>query len=389
MDIYLDNAASTPVDSRVQRAMNRAVGVFGNPSSFNEAGRTAAGVLEDARARVAAFLHARAGEVVFCASGSEANALALIGTAHTSQRLTGILTTKIEHLSVLEPVRALEGQGANVTYIPIDGEGVVDVRDVIRRLRPSVRIVSLMYANNEIGTVQPIERIGRAIAQYRRTHRSNYPLLHVDACQASAYLNMNVQQLGVDLLALNGAKAYGPHGSAVLYVRRGITVRPLVSGGSQEGGRRAGTEDVVSAVGLATALGTIRPADTRRVAMLRDRLIAGIMRTVPDARLNGPVGERRLAGNVNISIPDTDSESLLLELDRRGIRAGSGSACTAHSVEPSHVLVAIGTPVRYLDGVLRFSLSRMTKKSDIDAVIDALPGIIGRVRARHTRTKVS
>ncbi|MEK7638245.1 MAG: cysteine desulfurase family protein [Patescibacteria group bacterium] len=371
-EIYLDHAAATPTDRRVVLAMNRAMRLSGNPSSFNDAGRRAAAALESARAGVAKFLHARAGEIVFCSSGSEANTLALAGAKH-------ILTQPTEHLSVLRAA------GKRAKYITVDELGFVNPDNLVHALDSKTQVVSVMYANNEIGTIQPIVRIGRAIAQWRRAHHSAYPLFHVDACQATTYLDMDVQRLGVDLLTLNGAKAYGPHGAAVLFVRRGAAVSPIVLGGSQESGRRAGTEDVPSAVGLAAALALVKKSESTTVARLRDRLIEGVLVAVPDAHVNGPLGSERLANNANISIPGTDSENLLLELDKRGIQAGSGSACTAHSVEPSHVLRALKTPKKYLDGVLRFSLGRHTTKKEIDAVLKILPTVVRRIRSRSIK----
>ena len=384
-EIYLDNAASTVTDPRVVRVMERALKVPGNPSAFNDAGRCAAAVLESARHDVAAFLHARPGEVVFCSSGSEANTLAILGVARAYGSTGHIVTTPIEHLSVLVPVRALVAEGYSASYVAVDGEGTIHEHDVVGAITEKTALVSVMYANNEIGTIEPIARIGRAIAAWRKTHRSAYPLFHVDACQASSYLDMNVQHLGADLLTLNGAKVYGPHGAAVLYVRRGVRLSPLVLGGSQESGRRAGTEDIASAAGLAAALSQVDQKEGERTAKLRDRLFDGIRTAIPDARVNGPKGKGRLANNVNISVPGTDSESLLLELDRHGIRAGSGSACTAHSVEPSHVLRAVQTPKQYLGGVVRFSLGRSTTRADIDRVIRVLPAVVARVRSRRAR----
>jgi cysteine desulfurase len=384
-DIYLDYAAATPTDPRVMRAMNHAVKSYGNPSAFNDAGRRASEALETARRNVADFLHARPGEIVFCTSGSEANSLAVLGAAMAYGRSGHIITTPIEHLSVLTPVRRLEREGFDVSYIPVDARGIVDEQAIIASITSKTVLVSVMYANNEIGTIEPVARIGRAIMAWRRAHRSVYPLFHIDACQASAYLDMDVQHLGADMLTFNGAKVYGPHGSAVLYVRRGVVLVPLVLGGGQESGRRAGTEDVASAAGLAAAVSLVRSVDATRISKLRDRLIAGIKNTVPDVRFNGPEGAQRLANNVNISIPGTDSENLLLELDRHGISAGSGSACTAHRVESSHVLRAIGTPRKYLGGVLRLSLGRATTKGDVDRVISVLPAVVERVRSRHSR----
>jgi len=386
-EIYLDNSAATPPAAQAVRAMVRARKEFANPASFNDAGRRAASVMQGARADIARFLNARPDEIVVCASGSEANSLALTGML-AGKRGTA-LVPDTEHLSVLEPLRRLAKNGVRTVSLPVDGQGRVSVQDVVSRLTPSVKVVSVMYANNEVGTIQPIARIGRAIAAWRRSHRSQFPVFHVDACQATTTLPMDVQTLGADLLTFNGAKAYGPHGIAVLYVRRGVALAPLVTGGSQEGGRRAGTEDVAAMAGLAAALKYIKPREAGRLRGLRDRLLRGILREVPDARLNGPAGEDRLAGNVHVSVPGCDSESLLLELDRVGIRAGSGSACTAHSVEPSHVLTAIGTPGRFLEGALRFSLGRSTTRAQVDAVIRAMPRVVARVRERRARVRAA
>jgi len=383
-DIYFDNAAATPIAPQVQRAMARAQKHFANPSSFNDAGRASAVLLDEARSGVATFLNARADEVVFCSSGSEANTLAICGSVR-ARGSGSIITAPTEHLSVLEVVASLHNDGHAVEFLKVDGEGRVGIEELLKKLIPSVTVVSLMYANNEIGTIAPIARIGRAIAQWRKEHRSAYPLFHVDACQATTTLDMDVQRLGVDLLTFNGAKAYGPHGCAVLFVRRGIALEPVVHGGSQERGRRAGTEDIASACGLAVAVQLITPTDAPRLASLRDRFISGIISKIPDAHINGPVGDSRLAGNINFSIPGCDSENLLLELDRHDIRAGSGSACTAHRVEPSHVLVAIGTPKQYLEGALRFSLGRQSTKKEVDRVLKILPQCIARVRARRAR----
>ncbi|MBP6885974.1 MAG: cysteine desulfurase [Candidatus Pacebacteria bacterium] len=383
-DIYLDNAAATPLAPQARRAMMQATKSYGNPSSFNDAGRAAAGALQQARISVAKFLHAREDEIVFCSSGSEANALALGGVVR--ERGEGaIVTAPTEHLSVLETCQELQGEGREVRFVGVDEVGRVRVEDVMAMLSTDVTVVSLMYANNEIGTIHDIARIGRAITQWRKSRTSSYPLFHVDACQATTTLPMDVQRLGVDLLTLNGAKAYGPHGSAALFVRRGVSLRALVRGGSQERGRRAGTEDVASASGLASALMLITPDDATWLEQLRDYFIDEIMTHVADVRINGPIGRERSPSNIHISIPGCTSEELLLELDRLGVHAGSGSACTAHRVEPSHVLVAIGTPVAYLEGALRFSLGRSTTKKDLARVAKALPGIIERIRSRKAR----
>lgn len=377
--IYLDNAAATPTDPRAIRAVTAALRICGNPSAFNNAGRQAAALLRESRNAIAAFLHAHPTEIVFCASGSEANALALLGAVGDTRR-GQVITSAIEHRSVLETAARLKRQGTAVTIIPVDGDGVVDVEAVVAAITRRTRLVSVMYANNEVGSLQPVARIGAAIARWRREHRSRYPLFHIDACQAAGYENMDVQRLGADLLTFNGAKVYGPKGVAVLFVRRGVALEPQVRGGSQEGGRRAGTEDVAGVAGLAAALRRVDAASKARIAKLRDRLIAGILKVIPDARVNGPLGDARLANNVNISIPGAESERLLLELDRSGISAGAGSACTAHSVEPSHVLRAMKVPKLFLDGALRFSLSKYTTASEIAKVVGALPSVVAKAR---------
>jgi cysteine desulfurase len=384
-EIYFDNAAGTPVDRRSIAAMSVVLREQGNASAFNDAGRRMRTLLERARADVARFLNARSDEVVFCASGSEANTLAIIGAAMSvPKRFRRIVTTPIEHPSVLGPARYLQQRGWRVAMLPVDCGGRVDRESLNRLLTSRTALVSVMYANNEIGTIQPIKTIARMIREFRHLHRTPYPYLHVDACQAVTTLPMDVQALGVDLLTLNGAKAYGPHGSAALYIRRGVALQPLVLGGSQERGLRAGTEDVASAVGLAAALKTIRKTDSITIARLRDRCIARLQEVLPGARLNGPVGRDRLAGNINISIPAVSSEEMLLELDRHGIRAGSGSACTAHTVEPSHVLTALKTPQRFLSGVLRISIGRQNTIREIDRLLDVLVKTVAHLRIRSS-----
>lgn len=349
-EIYLDNAAATRPDARVVRAMAHATRWYGNPASFNDAGRAARAVLDDARTTVARFLNARPAEVVFCASGSEANALALAGAR-------SVLTQATEHPSVL--------RWASGRPMPVDHTGRIDPDSLAAAIRRDTTVVSVMYANNETGVIQPIKKMARLIREYRRKHRSRYPLFHVDACQASSWLSMDVQALGVDLLTLNGLKVHGPAGVAVLYARTGA-----------DHGERTGTENVPGAVGLATALAGVRKEDAQRIGRLRRMLIERLPAVVPGLRINGPTGEGALPNIVSISVPGTSSERLLLALDRRGIRAGAGSACTAHRVEPSHVLVAMGVPRRYLRGVLRISLSRQTTRREVETFLRELPKAI-------------
>lgn len=383
-EIYLDNAAATPVDPRVQREMVRALHIVGNPSSFNDAGRRAAAGLHHARKIIARFLGAHMDEVVLASSGSEANTLAVQGIARADRsRRSEIVTSSIEHVSVLGSVCALSCDEHEVRWVSVDAQGLISPEDIKKVLSPKTLLVSVMYANNEIGTIEPIREIGKLIRAFRKEHRTPYPFFHTDACQAAGYLSMDVNQLGVDLLTMNSSKIYGPAGVGVLFVRRGVPLTPLILGGEQERGLRAGTENLPAILGFARAVTLVRRAESKGIAALRDSFLRRLCRVVPESRVNGPVGQKRLANNVNISIPGLVSEELLIELDRYGIRAGSGSACTAHSVEPSHVLRAIGVKKPYLDGALRFSLGRQTTPDDVEHVVNTLGKVTRRLQERH------
>ena len=383
---YLDNAAAAPIAPEVQKEMARAMKLTGNPSSFNDAGRAAAAELNKARLAIARFLNAHSEEIVFTSSGSEANNLAIKGSASVYGRKNDtVVTTRIEHLSVLEPVKELGSRDFSSVFVAVDKEGRVDIKDLEKKISSRTVLVSVMYANNEIGTIEPISKIGTFIRNFRKKNNTELPLFHVDACQAAGYLNMNVNSLGVDLLTFNGSKIYGPRGVGVLYVRKGTKLTPYILGGGQERGLRAGTENLPAIMGLAKAVTLIKKEENKKTSVLRDHFMEKIKNILPQARINGALGNERLPNNVNISIPGLDSENLLLELDKYGISAGSGSACTARSVEPSHVLKAIGTPPKYLDGVVRFSLGRDTKKSDLDYVVKVLPKIVRDLKKRYSR----
>jgi len=382
--IYLDNAAATPIDSRVVSAMVGASKIVGNPSSVAGEGRRAAQALSTYRATTARFLHASPGEVVFTASGSEANTLAILGLVETLGSGTwNIISAPTEHLSVLRALDAARKQGIEVRMLGVDTQGNIDVEELARVIDRRTALVSLMYANNEIGTIHPIAAWSKVIRSIRKKNNSPYPYLHTDACQASAWLPMDVQNLGVDLLTFNGAKMCGPRGTGVLFVRRGTPLQARVVGGDQEHGFRAGTEDLVSIAGVSRAIALVRPTDARRVARLRNELWSLIQQVVADARLNGPVVDLRLANNLSVSFPGVDGEALVLELDRRGIAVSAGSACTAQASGASHVLTAIGVPGRYRAGAIRFSLSRHTTRKEITAVAGMLPAAIERVRRRR------
>lgn len=378
--VYLDNAASTPIDPKVKQEMSKVMAVYANPSSFNDAGREARKIVEDSRLHIARFIGAKPEEIIFTSSGSEANNLAVFGLAGTVSQPGEIITTPIEHPSIRESLGILGKKGWKITYLKIDKDGLINTEDLAIRLNPRVRLVSIIYANNEIGTIQPIAKISKLIKNYVT---SDPIFFHVDACQATEYLEMNVNNLGVDLMTFNGTKIYGPRGIGVLYRKQGINLTPLIFGGKQEHGLRAGTENLAAIAGLAKAISLINKKESVLVSRLRDYFLADIRQVLPDVRINGPEGDRRLPNNINISIPGLDSESLLLELDKYGVYASSGSACTSRSVEPSHVLKAVGVGPQYLNGALRFSLGRQTKKRDLDYVLKTLVKIVKDLGKRY------
>ncbi len=379
--IYLDNAAATPIDPRVLKAIIKASGLYGNPSSYNDAGRSARFEIEKSRDIIAKFLGARKDEIVFTSSGSEANALAIGGTL-AGLKSGSVVTTPIEHQSVLG---AIKRTGLSVKYVAVDGVGFIDLKSLEGSLDPKCKMVSVMYANNEIGTIEPIQKISKIIRQFNKKNSTNI-LLHVDACQAALFLDMNVQTLGVDLLTFDGCKLYGPHGIGVLYVKRGTVIHPLVGWSGQEKGLKSGTENTQSIVGLGEAVSLIKSKQESNISLLRDYAIDRL-KMVPDLIVNGPLGKNRLPNNINICLPNLTSEALLLELDKYGIRAGSGSACTSHSVEPSEVLKAIGVPATHINGALRFSLGRETTKKDLEYLIKSLVKIVADLNRRYARLK--
>jgi cysteine desulfurase len=381
--IYLDNAAATPIGPKVKKEMIRAMNIYGNPSSYNDAGREAAKELSGARTKVARFLGAHTEEVVFTGSGSEANSMAIAGlTSVVSKNKKEIITTPIEHHSVLEPIRYLNSEEFKIIFAKVDRYGFVDTNDLAFKINSKTLLVSVMYANNEIGTIEPINKIGKTIESFKKMGRG-FPLFHVDACQAVGCLNMNVNSLGADLVTFNGSKIGGPRGIGVLYVKNGTELAPFVLGGGQERGLRAGTENLPAILGLAKAIEVIDKKESARLTKLRDYFIDKIKGTNKDIKLNGPEGKDRLPNNINISILGLDSENLLLELDKHGIHAGSGSACTSRAVEPSHVLKAIGTDRKYLSGALRFSMGKETTKRDLDYVLKVLPKMIFDLKKRY------
>ena len=377
--IYLDHAATTAVDPRVVEAMlPYFTASYGNPSSLYRLAAESKGAVDRARSTVAEILGARPSEIIFTSCGTESDNLALRGAAMAARtRGNHIITTPIEHHAVGNTCEQLARDfGFEVTYVPVDRHGLVDPEAVGRAITPRTVLVSVMYANNEIGTIEPIAEIGR-IARRRGI------VYHTDAVQAAGSLPLDVDALGVDMLSLSGHKFYAPKGIGVLYVRRGTPLLPIQTGGSQERGRRAGTENVPYIVGLATALRLAYDhleAEVTRLQALRNRLIAGVLGRIPDTRLTGHP-TRRLANNASFVFAGVEGESILLQLDLAGVAASSGSACASSEEGPSHVLTAIGLDPVAARGSLRLSLGRENTSADVDYVLDVLPGIVQKLRA--------
>ena len=376
--IYLDYASTTPVHPGVLQAMQPYLrGEFGNPSNLYALGRRAAEAGARARAQVAGAIGCHADEVVFTSGGSESDNLALKGAALAHSGKRHLVTTTIEHSAVLGAAGDLEEHfGVGVTYVPVDARGIVDPAAVAAAIRDDTFLVSVMLANNEIGTIQPVAEIAR-VAKARGV------LVHTDAVQAAGFLDLNVARLGVDLLSLSAHKFYAPKGVGVLYVRRGTPLVPLIHGGNQEGQRRAGTENLAGIVACGVALELLerhRAATSARLGALRDRLIRGIEATVPGARLNGDRWQR-LPNNVSVCLGDVEGETVLLELEQAGVYASSGSACHAGSQDPSHVLLAIGRSPDQAHTAVRLTLGAPTTDAEIDRVLELLPVAVDEIRA--------
>lgn len=375
--VYLDHAATTPVRPEVLEEMLPLFReVFGNPSSVYAEGREAKAVIEKARERVAKAIGAAPNEIFFTGGGTEADNWAIKGVAHAKrEKGNHIITTTIEHHGILHTCQSLEKQGFRVTYLPVDEDGLVSPQSLREAITDDTILISIMYANNEIGTIQPIEELA-TVAHERGV------LFHTDAVQAIGAVPIDVKAQGIDLLSLSAHKFYGPKGIGALYIKRGTTISNLIDGGAQERHRRAGTENTAAIAGLGKAIEMATadiPKHNERLITLRDRLIHGILEKIPHARLNGHA-IKRLPGNVNISFEFIEGESLLLLLDMKGISASSGSACTSGSLDPSHVLLAIGLPHEIAHGSLRLTLGDVNDEADVDTVLAELPLIVGRLR---------
>ena len=381
MRVYADHGATTPVDPRVLGAMLPYFAeAFGNASSIHAWGQAAREAVDVAREQVAHAIGAAPAEVVFTSGATEADNFAVGGAALANEdRGRHIIVSSIEHHAVLEPCRFLESRGFEVTYLPVDRSGRIDPADVRAALRADTILVSVMHANNELGTIQPVAEVGALV-------RGRGILMHSDAAQTVGILPVDVGTLAVDLLSVSAHKRYGPKGVGALYVRKGARLQRLQHGGSHERNRRAGTENVPGIVGLGEALRLaleLMAEEAERLRALRDRLRAALG-AIPGAHLNGDPTDG-LPGTVNVSFEGTDSESLLMALDLRGIAASSGSACTSGSLEPSHVLRAIGLPPEVAKGTVRLSLGRGTTDEEVDYLLEIMPEIVLSLRAGGAR----
>ena len=384
--VYLDHNATTPLHPEVVQAMSDAMAVFGNPSSLHGFGRVAKQYVDDAREAVASFIGAHSEDVVFVGSGSEANntVLSILACPGAQcgcdkQCRADVIATAIEHPCVLESARCLMERGVSVFFLDVDEHGKIDLGQLDTLMTEGTGVVSIMTANNEVGTLQDIKAIARLVHE-------RGALFHTDAVQAVGKIPIDVRDLDVDFLTLSAHKMYGPKGIGALYVKRGARFCPLIRGGHQERGRRAGTENTLGIVGLGKAVqmrGEEMPAEHDRLVRLKEGLRAGIEDKIPDVRFNGHATDC-LANTLNVSFQGAEGESILLYLDLEGIAVSTGSACASGSLDPSHVLLAMGMPLEFAHGSVRMSMGRATTEDDIDYVLDKLPRVIGKIRGMST-----
>ena len=375
--IYMDHAATTYVKPEVMEEMlPYFTKYFGNPSSIYTLARETKKAIDIGRDKVAKAINADSNEIFFTSGGSEADNWAIKGIASAYKKKGNhIITTVIEHHAVLHTCEYLAKNGFDITYLPVDEYGFINIKDLENAITDKTILVSVMFANNEIGTIEPIKEIGALC-------RSKKILFHTDAVQAVGHIPVDVKDMNIDLLSLAGHKFYGPKGIGALYIRKGIKIENLIHGGGQERNKRAGTENVASVVGIGKALELAvenMEENNKKLVILRDKLMNGLLK-VPYTRLNGPIGEKRLPGNSNISFRFVEGESILLMLDAKGIAASSGSACTSGSLDPSHVLLAIGLIHEIAHGSLRLTIGDATNEEEVDYVLETVPKVIQRLR---------
>jgi cysteine desulfurase len=381
--VYLDHAGTTPLDPAVLDCMiPYLTNAYGNPSSIHAIGQQARKAVDESREKIASILSCKPNEIVFTSGGTESDNSALKGVSEALANTgTHIITTTIEHHAVLNTCQHLEDTGLSVSYLPVNKFGQITSDQIVNAVTDQTFLVSIMLANNEIGSLQPISEIAKAIKTTRDDH-SGHIVFHTDAVQAPGYTNLNVQDLGIDLLSLSSHKFYGPKGVGILYIKRGTPWLPQQLGGSQERERRSGTENVAGIVGMAEAL-EMADRDRKKISAhcleLRDLLVEGILGAIPGSTLNGHPSER-LPNNANFSFAGVEGEPLLIALDLAGVCVSSGSACSSGSLEPSHVLIALGQSAEQARGSLRFTLGKTNTKKDIKVVLDILPEVVARLR---------
>lgn len=381
-EVYLDNSATTRVDPRVTEAMIPYFSEkYGNPNSLHKFGREARAAVDKARAQLASLINANPTDIVFTGAGSEADNLAIKGTAWALKEKgkgNHIITSAIEHHAVLDTVRWLGKMGFEYTILPVDSKGMISPADLEAAIRPETILVTIMYANNEIGTIQPVNALGEIC-------RKHGVMFHVDGVQAVGHINIDVKKQPIDMLSIAAHKMYGPKGLGALYVRKGIKLIPTLHGGGQEFGLRSGTENVAGIVGFGVAAEIAKErlakGEDKKLAKLRDYLIDGVLSKIPESHLTGATGEDRLPFHASFTIKYIEGEGMLLLLDAEGIAASSGSACTSGSLEPSYVLLATGLDHATAHGSMRMTMSHETTKEDIDYVLEKFPPIVERLRA--------
>lgn len=389
--IYLDHAATTPVDPKVVALVSKSMkGVFGNPGALYDDGILAKRALEKARCDVAKILSVLPDEIIFTSGGTESDNLALFGVVRAAQEKfpknkLHIIVSSIEHSAVLEVARELEKEGVSVSYVAPDKDGIVSPKAISEALRENTILVSVMYANNEIGTIEPIREIAKTIRHYKKNNKTilgQYPVFHTDASQATSYLPLRVPPLGVDMMTISSQKIYGPRGVGALYINRGVLIKPILFGGEQERGLRPGTENVALVLGFAEALNVTekkKDTETKRLTVLRDYFIKRLLKEVPEAVLNGHARER-LPNNVNISISGVDNDFLVISLAEQGILCSTRSACKTNDENGSHVILALDGNKNLARESLRFSLGRDTTKDKLDTTVLELVRIVKEIK---------
>jgi cysteine desulfurase len=396
-EVYLDNAATTPINKDVLGAMEPYLTVnYGNPGSLHRPGRVAREAVEKARTDISKVLNCKSEEIIFTSGGTESDNLAILGLARANRdKGKNIIVSNIEHKAVLDTCKKLEKEGFTITYLKADKNGFISVSDLKEKIKSDTILVSVMYANNEVGTIQPIREIAKVIKKIRQARNfspirktqdeklEGFPIFHVDACQAAPTLTLDIKKLGVDALTISSSKIYGPKGIGCLYVNSGHKIEPIIFGGGQEKNLRSGTENVASIVGFSKALVLVQKnklADGVRLTKLRNYLYLNLKKEISGVKINGSL-KKRLPNNLNISISDVEGETLVLLLDDLGIYCGTGSACSSLDLKPSYVLTNIGVPVELAHCSVRFTLGRQTTKSDIDYVIKSVIKMVNKVRS--------